>query len=52
MLIQAIGRYLSHRIKLRWRMSDDPMKNDGPNVIGIAYKPHANVGRFATRICI
>lgn len=26
MLIQAIDRYLWHRIKLRWRMSDDPKK--------------------------
>lgn len=52
MLIQAIDRYLSHRIKLRWRMSDDPKKNEGPDVIGIAYKPHADVGRFSTPICI
>lgn len=29
MLVQAIDRYLSHRIELRWRMSDDPKKYRG-----------------------
>lgn len=52
--VDARSREPKHREYFleRGRMSDDPKKNEAPNVIGIAYKPHANVGRFSTQICI
>ena len=52
--VDARSREPKHREYFleRWRMSDDPKKNEAPDVIGIAYKPHANVGRFSTPICI